>query len=261
MTINKKILLLCGAGHSSAAIANAIIDRFGEIDILEETGESRVIFLKRRIKRLGVVSTVGQVLFVALVVPWLQRTAKVRINEIVMDARLDLSWPPGACRLIRVSSVNSQAAIDHITGLCPDIVVVNGTRIISKKVINLLNCAAINVHCGITPKYRGCNGGYWALANEDAESSGVTIHLVDAGVDTGAVLWQEMIRPIRGDNFVTYPYLQLAAALPALLEQIRCALENRLHPFAGQGELQAVVSPHSLGVFLDRPEHGHLVTA
>ena len=40
MTINKKILLLCGAGHSSAAIANAIIDRFGEIDILEETGES-----------------------------------------------------------------------------------------------------------------------------------------------------------------------------------------------------------------------------
>jgi methionyl-tRNA formyltransferase len=203
---------------------------------LEETEESRVIFLKRRIKRLGLVSTVGQVLFVALVVPWLRRTAKVRINEIVMDARLDLSWPPSSGRLIRVSSVNSQAAIDHITGLCPDIVVVNGTRIISKKVINLLNCPAINVHCGITPKYRGCNGGYWALANEDAGSSGVTIHLVDAGVDTGAVLGQEMIRPIRGDNFVTYPYLQLAAALPGLLDQIQRALENRLHAFAGQGD-------------------------
>ena len=40
MKINKKILLLCGAGYSSAAIANAIIDRFGEIDILEETAES-----------------------------------------------------------------------------------------------------------------------------------------------------------------------------------------------------------------------------
>ena len=182
-------------------------------------------------------------------VPWLQRTAKVRINEIVMDARLDLSWPPRAGRLIRVSSVNSQAAIDHITGLCPDIVVVNGTRIISKKVINLLNCPAINVHCGITPKYRGCNGGYWALANEDAESSGVTIHLVDAGVDTGAVLWQEMIRPIRGDNFVTYPYLQLAAALPGLLEQIRCALENRLHPFAGQGDSKQWYHPTLWGYF------------
>jgi hypothetical protein len=236
MTNNKKILLLCGAGHSSAAIANAIIDRFGDIDILEETEESRVIFLKRRIKRLGLVSTVGQVLFVALAVPWLRRTAKVRVHEIVMDARIDLSWPPISGRLIRVPSVNSQAAIDHITGLCPDIVVVNGTRIITKKVLSLLNCPAINVHCGITPKYRGCNGGYWALANEDAESTGVTIHLVDAGVDTGAVLWQERIRPIRGDNFVTYPYLQLAAALPGLLDQIQGVLENRFCAFAEQDE-------------------------
>ncbi len=49
----------------------------------------------------------------------------------------------------------------------------------------------INYHAGINPKYRGQHPGYWALASDDAENAGVTIHLVDEGVDTGSVLYQD----------------------------------------------------------------------
>jgi hypothetical protein len=51
----------------------------------------------------------------------------------------------------------------------------------------------INYHAGINPKYRGQDPAYWARVQGDAEHAGITIHLVDEGVDTGAVLFQTCI--------------------------------------------------------------------
>jgi methionyl-tRNA formyltransferase len=40
-----------------------------------------------------------------------------------------------------------------------------------------INSKFVNIHVGITPKYRGVHGTYWALVNNDVENSGVTVHL------------------------------------------------------------------------------------
>ena len=74
----------------------------------------------------------------------------------------------------------------------------------------------VNTHVGITPMYRGVHGGYWALWNSDPDNFGVTIHLVDTGVDTGQPLRQVRVRPSRDDSFVTYPLLQQAQALDVI---------------------------------------------
>ena len=74
------------------------------------------------------------------------------------------------------------------------------------------------MHVGITPNYRGSHGGYWALRNKDIENFGTTIHLIDAGVDTGAVIKQVFIKPDKQDNFTTYPILQIATGIAALKE-------------------------------------------
>ena len=51
-----------------------------------------------------------------------------------------------------------------------DVIVVNGCRIISKKILNNVPAKFINTHEGITPKYRGIHGCYWALVNKDKEN-------------------------------------------------------------------------------------------
>ena len=94
----------------------------------------------------------------------------------------------------------------------------------------------INTHAGITPKYRGTHGGYWALYNSDPGRCGVTVHLVDAGIDTGDIVDQAPIKPIREDSFVTYPYLQLAAALPLLVKAVQGALAGALPSRLATGE-------------------------
>jgi methionyl-tRNA formyltransferase len=115
--------------------------------------------------------------------------------------------------------------------LAPKAVLVVGTRIIDRAALAAVACPFINYHAGITPKYRGTHGGYWAKAEDDLAHFGVTVHLVDAGIDTGAVLYQVLLKPSERDNYATFPYLQLAAALP-LLEQ------------AGQDALAETLAPH-----------------
>lgn len=89
----------------------------------------------------------------------------------------------------------------------------------------------MNLHSGITPKYRGQAGGYWALAKGDPDHAGVTIHLVDAGVDTGDVLYQAGFRAGKHDNFSTYFYLQAAVFRPLAVKAIEDALRGELQPF------------------------------
>jgi methionyl-tRNA formyltransferase len=114
--------------------------------------------------------------------------------------------------------------------LKPDVVLVIGTRIIGRETLAAITAPVINFHSGINPKYRGQAGGYWALATGDPQNAGVTVHLVDEGVDTGAVLYQERFTATRKDNFITYFYIQAAVVRPLAIRAIEDALSGRLRP-------------------------------
>jgi methionyl-tRNA formyltransferase len=88
----------------------------------------------------------------------------------------------------------------------------------------------INYHAGITPKYRGQHPAYWAQVESDRDNAGVTVHLVDEGVDTGAVLYQEPVSFSPSDNITTYQYVQMVTALPLFVRAIEDALKARLRP-------------------------------
>ncbi|MHC5675397.1 methionyl-tRNA formyltransferase [Nostoc sp.] len=66
-------------------------------------------------------------------------------------------------------------------------VVVAYGQILSSKILNMPKLACINVHGSILPKYRGAAPIQWCLYNGESET-GITIMLMDAGMDTGAML-------------------------------------------------------------------------
>ncbi len=205
----KKIVMLCSRGDSSSIVYNKLSEHFSIEKVIIEDLVSTKVLLKRRIKKLGLFTVLGQILFVCLIVPLLKKSSADRKKEIlniygasVDDTKMMESGP------VLVNSVNDEECIEALKKIGPDIVVVNGTRIISEKVLNCVNATFINLHAGITPKYRGSHGAYWALYNSDAENAGVTVHLVDKGIDTGNVIYQSPITITEKDNFTTYPVLQ-----------------------------------------------------
>jgi folate-dependent phosphoribosylglycinamide formyltransferase PurN len=223
----KKIVILAGPGESTDILFHYLDQEFGVHRIIVETPVSQRQLLKRRAEKLGWSVVAGQILFKLLIVGPLGRSSQARQAAIRAQHRLQVT-PLPADRLSAVSSVNSPECIALLQELQPDVVVVNGTRIIAKKVLTSLNCPFLNTHAGITPLYRGVHGGYWALANNDPAHCGVSVHLVDAGIDTGGILYQALIKPTSEDNFTTYPLLQLAAGLPLLAQAVRYALVGTL---------------------------------
>jgi folate-dependent phosphoribosylglycinamide formyltransferase PurN len=207
---------------------------FGALDaavgvdhVVIEDGISARTLLKARARRLGRLTVAGQVAFRLLAQPLVQRLSRRRAEEIL--AGLGLADTVAATdRVTRVASINDPAAADALIQLDPRVVVVGGTRIISSELLEATTATFLNMHAGITPRYRGVHGGYWALANGDRGHCGVTVHVVDPGVDTGDVVAQARIEPTTRDTFATYPLLQLAAGLPLLLDAVRAALEGRL---------------------------------
>jgi methionyl-tRNA formyltransferase len=170
---------------------------------------------KRRLKKLGWMKVSGQVMFSLVITRILNWFSKRRIAAIKGQYQFDLT-PLPAEKLIHISSVNDEECIALLRQLNPDLVLVNGTRIISKKVLESTKAVFINMHTGITPGYRGVHGGYWALVNNEPSLCGVTVHLVDKGVDTGSILYQATITTTAKDNFVTYPYLQFGEGIPLI---------------------------------------------
>ena len=93
------------------------------------------------------------------------------------------------CPVHRVESINDPSVIDVLKQAKPDLVVVLGTSILKEPALAAAPCF-VNLHVGITPLYRGAHGQFWAVLNRDFENLGVTLHFVDKGIDTGAILKQ-----------------------------------------------------------------------
>ena len=207
-----KIVMLTGEGTSSKIVFHALSEQFPIDTVVIEGSGSRSVFLKKRVRKLGLPTVIGQVLFKLTAETILTTASRKRIREIKAQYRLDDS-EISPDRAVRVDSVNGARCISLLRELRPDIIVINGTRIVSGEVLHCVDARFINMHAGITPKYRGVHGAYWALAGGDAAHCGVTVHFADEGIDTGAVLYQKTIEITPRDNFATYPFLQMAAGI------------------------------------------------
>lgn len=85
------------------------------------------------------------------------------------------------------------AFVADLAALAPNRILSNSySMIIRPEVLALVGeGAALNVHTAALPRNRGPNPIQWALIRDEA-FAGVTIHLLDAGLDTGAVVAQSI---------------------------------------------------------------------
>ncbi len=214
-----KIILIARNCDSTFIVYNYLKQYFDFEAIIIENAPSKWKHLKNRIKRLGFWHAIGQAAFMLSINPLLKLVSKKRKSEIIKKYQLDLQ-PIPATVYKEVVSINNEESRDLLKKINPDLIIVNGTRIIYKKTLECVSSAFINIHVGITPLFRGVHGGYWAMATGRKELFGVTIHYVDPGIDTGGIIEQVFLTPEKNDNFYTYPFLEYAETLPVLKKVI-----------------------------------------
>lgn len=90
--------------------------------------------------------------------------------------------------VICADNINSQIFADELKKLQPEFIVVSGGPILKPLIFNQAQRACINVHHGVAPWYRGGYTLFWPLFFRDYDRIGVTVHLINEGIDSGSLL-------------------------------------------------------------------------
>jgi hypothetical protein len=224
---------MTAGGQSPQVMINALAAHFSDLHVIEEKPEAKGDILKRRARRLGWINALGQL--ATMIASRLgKRVATKRSDEIIGQYGLS-SAPNPQIPLTEVSSLNSAECHALVTELGPAVVFSISCCLLSKATLAAMPCPVINFHAGINPAYRGQMGGYWSRIEKDTENFGGTVHLVDAGVDTGETLYEQRVKPQEKDTIATYPLLATAASTGIVVTAIEDALAGRLKPYRPGG--------------------------
>ncbi|HKP33754.1 MAG TPA: formyltransferase family protein [Sphingomicrobium sp.] len=116
-------------------------------------------------------------------------------------------WPDVATSLH--DSANDEELIAAIEREQPDLVVVSGTDLLTKRTLERFATKVMNLHTGISPYIRGGpNCTNWALALGEFDLIGNTVLWIDPGIDSGAIIASERT-PLTGRETLTELHLKV----------------------------------------------------
>ena len=149
--------------------------------------------------------------------------------------------------VLQPASLRPEASQDALAALAPDIIVVAAYgKLLPPAVLALPPHGCLNLHPSLLPRHRGPTPVPAAILEGD-EISGVTLMLLDQGMDTGPVVAQAE-HPLNGAETTS----QLTATLFALGTEL---LVKNLEPWVG-GSLKATPQDESRATVTRKLERG-----
>ena len=134
--------------------------------------------------------------------------------------------------------VNDPAFVAHCGRLQPDLFVAVGyTLKLGGPLLSVPKVGAVNFHASLLPAYRGLHPVFWALYNGEIVS-GVTVHHLDAGLDTGPIAFQVRVNVRRRDSVAALYDRIILRSLPLVRRVVRAARRGVL-PSRPQDDLGA----------------------
>ena len=126
--------------------------------------------------------------------------------------------------------IREPGAIEKIRALAPDLIIVAAFgQILPQELLDIPRLGCVNIHASLLPRLRGAAPIQWSIINGDAET-GITLMQMDAGMDTGDILFQERI-PIAPDETGESLYEKLARLGGEMIVRYLPAIEKgEIHP-------------------------------
>tara|TARA_B100000963_G_scaffold328362_1_gene316787 strand:- start:580 stop:1362 length:783 start_codon:yes stop_codon:yes gene_type:complete len=124
----------------------------------------------------------------------------------------------------RIKSPNNRDFLNYLDSLNIDIIINQSQSIIKKQLLKIPSIGIINRHNALLPKNRGRLTPFWVLFNKEKET-GVSIHFVDEGIDSGDIIIQKKFDVENKDNFNSIVKKNYGLASIAIIEALKI-LEN-----------------------------------
>lgn len=136
---------------------------------------------------------------------------------------------------------DSKEYLDKLKEVDPDVLINQSQFIIKKELLDIPKMGVLNRHNALLPKNRGRLTPFWVLYKKENET-GVSIHLVDEGIDSGPIVVQKKFTISEKDTFKTVVEKNYELASGAILEALDL-LENGYADFIENKDEEATYNP------------------
>ncbi len=156
------------------------------------------------------------------------------------------------CPTLRIpaSELSSAASVEFVTSVQPDVALIFGCGLIREPLYSLLPKMTINLHLGLSPRYRGSATLFWPFYFLEPQFAGSTFHYIVGEPDAGDIIHQVVPSLARGDGIHDVACKTVVASAEAM--------ERILAKVAAGGELERIKQRGTGKNFLSsdfRPEH------
>lgn len=224
-TAHMRLVLLTAEGPEHCYVAQVLADAFPAELVAIITAAtpqkpllSRVRSYQRRYTARQIASRVASHLYAHAVGRGRRLEAAARATLFPKAGE----WHLPRQDLLRVfPSHNGPECIGALETLRPDIIAVYGTSVIRQGVINTARQAIVNLHTGISPRYRGSDTVFWPLHNKEPQWIGATAHLLTDSLDAGAILATCRTPISRDDDEASLFYKTVKVGAPMYADSIK----------------------------------------
>jgi len=128
----------------------------------------------------------------------------------------------------RHNSINDDFYVSLIRKQKPDIILVMGTCILGKKIINSAK-HVINMHTGLSPYYRGGWTNLFPIIFNDYGYFGVTIHKMSTGIDSGDIIFTKRIKVNLSDTFSSINCNSIIQGTDLMIKTVELIRKNKIN--------------------------------
>lgn len=161
------------------------------------------------------------------------------ITKIAKDHRV---------KIIRIKNINNELVL--LRKLNPRLIIVVGSRIIKKNIIDGFKDKIVNFHTGVLPEYRGPYSEFWAMYDGNLDKIGTTIHLIDEGIDSGKIIGKVLVNPKKSDTPETIHIQNVKIGAKFLAKVVKKLLS---------GKIRTIKQDESIAKYHSYPETDQII--
>lgn len=139
-------------------------------------------------------------------------------------------------KVLQPLKLKDPQVLSFIKELYPDLIIVCAYgKILPKELLEIPKFGCWNIHASLLPKYRGASPIPWSILQGEKET-GITIILMDEGLDTGPILLQKKIPISEDDTTISLSQKLSLLGKSAIIEAIELHKKGLLNPHPQPGE-------------------------
>ena len=225
-----RLVVLCCDGFYQRALVQRAARVFDLVGVVvQHPPAQKRRSLRSRLSRYRDPAALGRQLVARWGLPRHEQRGEALRQRLFAPAGTEPAIPDGV-PVLHTDAINGPDTVAFLRRQAPDLVLVNGTQLLRQPVLELLpqiRYGIINLHTGLSPYSRGANCNLYMILEGHPELVGVTVHHIDAGIDSGDIIRSAQVPLQSDDNFETIDVRSFDLGIDLLIAAARDHVAGR----------------------------------